>query len=427
MTPTGSGAGRRATNLPRMAEYNRSVVLEAIRRASEGLSRTELAAQTGLSAQAVTNIVRHLLEIGVVVEAGRTVQGPGKPRTMLRLDAASRYAVGVHLDPTVVTLVLLDLAGDVVARSVRRTPGGAPERVVAAIARGVDELIASSQIDSARLCGLGVGTPGPLDAEQGTVVEPPNLPAWHRFPLRDAIADATAVHWGPGAALVLEKDTTAAALAEQWRGVDRAEHSFLMIYVGTGIGAGLARSGQVIRGTSGNAGEMGHIIVDPDGPSCDCGNRGCVAVVCTPRAVVGRAIQRGLLREASAPDLNDPERVDALLTALTAAVADGDAPARDLLEESARLLAVAVSALSNAMDPDRVVLGGPFWARLSPVYLPVLEERLRAGSAAAAVHELQVSEALAGDDTVAVGAACAVLDTIHAPHPETLYLPVPTD
>ena len=114
---------RRGTNLPRMGDFNQTVVLDVIRRAGGGLARAEVARRTGLSPQTVTNVARRLLDLGRVVEEGEAARtGPGRPGPLLRLSAPSRYAVGVHLDPATMTFVLLDLSGAVVAQAQVPTP-----------------------------------------------------------------------------------------------------------------------------------------------------------------------------------------------------------------------------------------------------------------------------------------------------------------
>src|SRR5690554_5891657 len=171
---------QRGTNLPKMGDFNRSVILEAVQRSGQGLSRTELVEATGLSAQTVTNITRRLLDERFIEEAGRTVAGPGKPRTTLRLNPTSRVAIGVHLDPSIMIFVLLDLTGAVLARVTRRMPADAPRRIIAAMADEIEQLILAEGIDRSAITGIGVATPGPLDAAHGTVVDPPKLHSWHR-------------------------------------------------------------------------------------------------------------------------------------------------------------------------------------------------------------------------------------------------------
>ncbi|MFB7251703.1 ROK family protein [Microbacterium sp. NPDC056234] len=405
---------RRGTNLPRMGDFNQSVILEAIRRSGDGFSRIELVDATGLSAQTVTNITRRLLSEGLIEEAGRTINGPGKPRTTLRLVPRSRVSLGVHLDPALTTVVLLDLSGAVIARGVRRTPANDPMHVIRVMAEAIEELVARSGVDRDAIAGVGVAAPGPLDADRGTVIDPPKLHQWHRVPLRSALADAV------GLPVALEKDTTAAAFAEIWTGEDPPDASLLFVYLGTGIGAALVLDGDVVRGRSRNVGEVGHIIVDPDGPECGCGKRGCVEVVCTPQAVVEQAERAGVLADDRVG--SDAESVDERLAQLCTRAQQGDAGALAVLVRAAEHLSVLISTLTNMLDVDRVVLGGPFWARLSRVYLRELPKMLERQSATRAVRTLPVAGSVVGDDVGAVGAACVILADVLSPRASSLLL-----
>ncbi len=405
---------RRGTNLPRMGDFNQSVILEAIRRSVEGLSRIELVEATGLSAQTVTNITRRLLDDGVIAEAGRTINGPGKPRVTLRLVAESRFAVGVHLDPAVITVVLLDMAGTVVRRRSVRPADREPHTVIGMMASAIDELIAEAGIDRSRVAGIGVAAPGPLDVARGTVIDPPKLHGWHTVPLRAVLAEAT------GLPVAVEKDTTAAAVGEAWRGSDGVDGSFLFVYLGTGIGASLVREGDAVRGSSHNFGEVGHIMVDPDGPACACGSRGCVEVTCTPQAIVEDAERAGVfVGDRLAGDVH---AVEQRFTQLCERAAEGDAQAVAVIERAAHVLAVLISVLTNVLDVDRVVLGGPFWDRVSEICLRQIPGELQQRSATRAVREIPVAGTVVGDDVAAVGAACVILDLALTPRASDLYL-----
>lgn len=405
---------RRGTNLPRMGDFNQSVILEAIRLSGEGLSRIELAEATGLSAQTVTNITRRLIEDGLIAEAGRIINGPGKPRITLRLNAGRHFSVGVHLDPAVMTFVLLDLTGRVVERVTKRTPDKDPRAIVDVMARTIDELIQAAGIDRGLVAGVGVAAPGPLDAEKGTVIDPPKLQGWHRVPLRGILEEAT------GLPVTLEKDTTAAVVGELWTGRGPADDSFVFVYLGTGIGAALARDGEVVGGSSRNFGEVGHIVVDTEGPSCSCGARGCVEVVCTPQAIVEQAERAGVFLGDS--EGTDADSVDERFTQLCERAAAGDEVALRVLREAAKRLAVLIAALTNVLDVDRVVLGGPFWSRLSDLYLRELPEQLDQRSATRAIRSLPIAGTVVGDDVGAVGAACVVLDSVLTPRASHLLL-----
>lgn len=405
---------RRGTNLPRMGDFNQSVILEAVRRSVEGLSRIELVEATGLSAQTVTNITRRLLDDGVIAEAGRTINGPGKPRVTLRLVAESRFAVGVHLDPAVITVVLLDMAGTVVRRRSVRPADREPHAVIGMMATAIDELIAEAEIDRSRVAGVGVAAPGPLDAARGTVIDPPKLHGWHTVPLRTVLAEAT------GLPVAVEKDTTAAAVGETWRGSGAVDGSLLFLYLGTGIGASLVRDGDAVSGSSHNFGEVGHIIVDPDGPACGCGSRGCVEVTCTLQAIVEDAERRGMFDGER--HTGDVHAVEQRFSQLCERADEGEAEAVAVIERAAHALAVLISVLTNVLDVDRVVLGGPFWNRVSEICLREIPGELQQRSATRAVREIPVAGTVVGDDVGAVGAACVILDLALTPRASDLYL-----
>lgn len=406
---------RRGTNLPRMGDFNLTVILDAIRRSSGGLSRVELAQIVGLSPQTISNISRRLLDQHLIVEAGKEGSGPGKPRTILRLNPAGMYAVGVHLDPAVITFVVLDLVGAVVKHSTLTTPEGKPGDVIAAIAAEIQQLVAESGVDAAKIAGLGVAAPGPIDLEQGTVVDPPLLSGWNRVPLRDALAEAT------GLSTLVDKDVTSAAVAETWAGGPSGSGSFAFIYMGTGIGCGIVLNDELVRGTSGNSGEIGHIIVDPDGPPCDCGLRGCVKSSCIPQVLVAKAVEAGVLKDEPT-DSSGGSAVQERFAKLIKAAEAGNKDAEQILDRSAVDVARAVSVITNTLDVERVVFGGPYWRFLSDRYLDRIPQLLSDNSAARQIHGIEVVGTGVGEDVGAIGAACLVLEHTLAPRSQRLLL-----
>lgn len=411
------GAGvpqrRRGTNLPKMGDFNQAVILDSIRRSVEGLSRVELAGSAGLAAQTVSNICRRLLDAGLIMEAGKEASGPGKPRTILRLNPKGMYAVGVHIDPAVTSISLVDAIGTVLETLERPTDlASTPEDSVAAMGREIRAVIDRSGVDRLRVAGVGVATPGPIDAATGTVVDPPHMPGWRRVPVRSILQEAT------GLPVVMDKDVTAAVVAEQWTGATGNATSLVYIYIGTGIGAGLILGDEVVRGSSGNAGEIGHIITDPDGPECDCGRRGCVKANCMPETLVAEARDLGVLPPA---DPANPAGLAQDLAALAAAAENGNAAASGILARSARRMAAVVSALTSLLDVERVVFGGPFWPPLSATYLAQVPEIVRQLSVTSNVHALDMAGTrLSGEE--AVGAACLVMEKTFSPNAGQLLL-----
>jgi len=400
-----------------MGDFNLTVILDAIRRSSGGLSRVELAQIVGLSPQTISNISRRLLDQHLIVEAGKEGSGPGKPRTMLRLNPAGMYALGVHLDPAVTTFVVLDLVGSVVQHSRIKTPGGNdPAAVIATMATEIEQLVARSGVDSSRIAGLGLAAPGPIDLDNGTVVDPPLLPGWDRVELRDALAKAT------GFSVLVDKDVTSAAVAETWAGGPSGAGSFVFMYMGTGIGCGIVLNDEVVRGTSGNAGEIGHIIVDPDGPACDCGLRGCVKSSAIPQVLVAEAVAAGIL-DGSGKHTSGAE-VQQSFAQLCDLADAGDTGAVAIIDKSAVLVARAVSVVTNTLDVERVVFGGPFWSRIADRYLEKIPALVDASSAARQIHTIEVVGTGVGEDVGAVGAACLVLEHTLAPRAQRLLLEV---
>lgn len=411
---------RRGANQPSVRGYNQALVLDRVRR-SGGLSRVELAASTGLSAQTVSNITQRLLEAGIIEEAGRTLPGdrqqagPGKPRTLLRLVTSSRYAVGVHLDPSLLTIVLLSIDGTVVARRSRPTPSASdPNRTVRLITKEIELLLATADVDREPIVGIGIAAPGPIDAERGIIVDPPNLGGWHRVPLRDAVAERT------GFPVVLDKDVTAAAVAERWMDAAGTATSFAFLYLGTGLGMGLVVDDEVVRGGSGNAGEIGHIVVDPSGPTCVCGQRGCIAVSCTPASLVEEAEALGILPATRVG--NDPRTIDDAFSALVDLAAAEHAGALRVLERGGERITRALAVVCNLLDVDRVIVGGPLWARLSPWFERQVPDALADLLVTRSVRRVTVTGTNAGDDVGAIGAACLVLDEALTPRPASLLL-----
>ncbi|MEW2415089.1 ROK family transcriptional regulator [Streptomyces sp. NPDC046866] len=300
-------------NLPALRGHNDALVLGLLREAGPaGLGRADLAGRTGLTPQAVGKITARLRAGGLVAEAGRGASTGGKPRTLLRLAAEARYAVGVHAERDELSAVRVDLAGTVVDRI--RGPldfGAGPDAVVEEVVRAVSRLSGGAGGQRA-LLGVGVAAPGPLDPRAGILGRVTGHPEWEGFPLRQAVAQRLGPQAPP---VLLDKDTNAGAAAAGGPGRAGSGTS-VYLHLGTGLGAGLRLDGEVYRGERSAAGEFGHQVLSLDGPPCKCGGRGCAEVLCL------------------------------------AAVARGD------LDEAARILGEGAANVVALLDADRVWLGG---------------------------------------------------------------------
>ncbi|MER5915405.1 ROK family transcriptional regulator [Streptomyces sp. NPDC001982] len=403
---------RRGSNQLRVADFNQAVVLELVRR-SRGVSRADLQRESGLSSQTISNITRRLIDDQLICESTPNGSARGRPSIPLVTEPDGAYSVGVHIDPARLTIVLLDLAGEVRLGRQEHTPQATnPSEVTAFIAGAVDGLITEAGIDRARVLGLGIAAPGPLDIEVGLLLDPPQLPNWRNVRLRADLHEAT------GLPVLLDKDVTAAATAEL-RSSTEASNSFVFLYLGSGVGASVVLDNQVIRGTTNNVGEIGDLVVDPDAEELEwSGRRGGLAAACVPEALVLQAARVGLM---PLPNLNDYIAVDDACSALCARASAGDAVAARILEHAARRVAVGLGVLVNLLDVPRVVLGGPLWDRLSSVFLPVIPD-LVARELVAAREKVLVQGSAVGEQVVAQGAAELVMDHFLAPHASALMV-----
>lgn len=401
---------RRAASQGRIADFNQTVILDMVRRSPDGISRVELAAATGLSAQAVTNIVRQLIAAGLITEGRRAPIARGKPRTMLDLNPDGQYAVGVHLDPAVITYVVLNLVGDTLAHDSRPTPAVPdPEVVTAEVASRIDQLIIDSGVDRGKIGGVGIAAPGPIDVDRGVVLDPPNLTGWQAVPLRDAIRDAV------GIPVLLDKDVTAAAAAEKWHG---EADDFLFFYLGTGVGAGLVINNEVFRGGTHNSGQIGNIIVDNSGIDCPCGYRGCIGETSQPARLVHRGLVDGGL--TGKVDLDDRQQVEQALVRLAENARSQNAAALAVMDDLVRGVLKACEDIALLLDLDQVIFGGPHWNTLAPFFDEHRLQQLHRRFGLQSRHPVRVSGTRIGEDVGAVGAASLVLDHTFSTNPAVL-------
>lgn len=404
---------RRGTNLSRVSGFNEAVVIDAIRRAEGGISRVEVSNQTGLSAQTVSNIVRRMLESGLLSEGTPIAAGTGKPRTPLVLNPNGRFAIGVHLDPLKSTVVLANLRGQILSRKQWPTVvDQPPETTMDEISAIISELLNRAEVSTELVAGIGWACPGPIDHRNGLVVNPPHLPTWRNIAVIEEMSQRT------GLPVELDKDVVAALVGERWAGAAIGQANVAFLYLGTGIGLGFAVDDAMVRGGTGNAGDIGHLVIDDRGPLCNCGMRGCIGVTLNPASLIQQAVIEGALNPDAIDILRsgDPSRIDQAFKAFGDQVDRESAEAVRVIETSARQLAKAITTVADLLDADAVVVGGPTWTVLRNAYtklLPTLvANRLIRHSLG---KELQVISSRLGDDVIAVGAACLVLDNAFAP------------
>ena len=403
------------TNLPRVGTYNVNVVLSTIQ-ASRGISRVEIAKRTGLTAQTVSVIVRRLIEQGIVEESGSVPSAGGKPRIALRINPAAAYAVGIHFDPIEISIVVVDMAGHPLAHSRQQIAfGSEPEVLITQAAKVVQRLLADLQIPEDRVLGVGAACPGPIDQDEGQVISLPRHDHWTDVPIKRLLTDYV------GFDVIVDNDANAAAIGERWSGCGRDCSDFAFLYLGTGIGGAMFLSNHIYRGISQNAGEFGHIVVEPNGAPCYCGNRGCLEAMCTTASIVRDVrAELALGRVSSLSGLYQlgPELVDH--AAIGLAAVQGDSVARRVVDRAADYIADCAVVVANVLDVDLIVLGGKGVTNVAGIYQERVAEALRTRPLPRRVHNVRVAISEIASDGAALGAATMVLHAAYTPDTASL-------
>ncbi len=230
---------------------------------------------------------------------------------------------------------------------------------------------------------LGIGLPGALDLDRGVVVHSPNIPCWHGYAARDRLSAIT------GREVILENDANCAGIAEGWVGAARSVRSFLAVTLGTGVGGGVILDGRIWHGDSGRGGEVGHVVVDPDGMACGCGGRGCLETLASATAVMRMAREQGLA--GTLQEMSDRAR-------------DHDGTQRRLFEGAGRALGIALATWLNIMDVHFIVVGGGMSAALD-LMMPSIRVEIARRAYALDPERVVIRQALLGPDAGLVGAA----------------------
>ena len=304
------------------------------------LTRLEVARRAGLSAAAVTKAVRPLMEAGYLAEGADQDAPPalGRPANLVRVDGGRALFIGVKVTGDEIIGVLADLCCRIrVARHVPLTDRD-PKAVLASIADLAQELRTEADDLGIQVLGLGLAVSGDVDRGEGVVRYSPFL-EWRDVRLAELAAMTT------GLPVTVDNDVRALTVAEQWFGAGAGLTDFAVVTVGAGIGCGLVVHGQVVAGAHGVAGEIGHVVVDPAGPLCHCGNRGCVEAIAGDAAIVAR------VREVTGVQVADTAEALALAH-------QGDAGAREVYARAGAAIGRGIATVVNLFGPERVIISG---------------------------------------------------------------------
>jgi glucokinase len=315
---------------------------------------------------------------------------------------SGRQAVGIDIGGTKIAAMRISDEGEIRDRTVIPTPATDQNAALPAIEAAGTAVLEDGVV------AIGVGLAGLIDVRSGVLLSAPNL-AWRNLPVSEGLAARF------GLPVTVDNDATAAAWGESRLGASRGYDDSLFVGVGTGIGGGIVAGGRLLRGAHGHAGEIGHIIVDPDGPPCGCGNRGCWEQVASGLAIAragGRAVAEEPGSMIARLAGGDPRRATGEL--VTEAARKGDAAAVAILTTVARRLGEGVAGLVNVLDPEVVVIGGGVGEAGDLLLGPLREAYLAAVEGADVRPEVSIVEARLGNDAGAIGAALLAIEAASA-------------
>jgi predicted NBD/HSP70 family sugar kinase len=362
------------------------------------ISRADIAQKASLSRSTVSEIVNEILPMGLIAEIGEGPSRGGRRPIVLEFQDDACVILGVEMGASHVAVVLTNLRGEVLAwkareHAVRSDPPGT-RKTIAELCKSCLE---TSSTSGRPLVGVGIAVPSPVDPSQPDRLSTVVLPAWQE---RLGLDDLSA-HYG--VPLLVDNDANLGALAEQWWGLGKDVDNLAFIKVATGIGSGHIIDGEIYRGATGFAGEIGHMPIDPDGEPCICGLRGCLATFIGRVALQARAAELA----ADFPRSSLTERAFTVNDLEDAALA-GDPLALEVVCEAAEHLGTAIAILVNLMNPAMVVLGGEF-ARLGNLVLDPLRRRVRSHTLISPAADMKIMVSRLGPQSVAIGAATLVL------------------
>jgi len=349
---------------PRRSTRNRGELLSQLRPWRPS-SRRELARQTGLSAATVSRITRDLVRSKVLTEVAKPQASQGRPERSLEINAGYGSVLGISILYPAARLLVLNLKGDVLREATEPLD---PSRGKAALLQALKRSVQALARKADRLIGVGLALPGQWDPERGVSSLYPRVPDWKNVPIRALLEE-----WTRGPATLLGY-APALALAEQARRTTHEPANLVCVEVAENIAMGAIVNGGLLQGVSGNAGELGHICIDPDGPVCYCGSRGCLESRATVSAVVEEVrsseAARGLFPHPKSVGYADVVRL----------AREGDSFSTRLLARAARMLGVGLAAALNLFNPELLLLNGRFFDAgdlvLAPLRTAILDHAI---------------------------------------------------
>ncbi|HEY6074661.1 MAG TPA: ROK family protein [Anaerolineales bacterium] len=355
-----------------------------------------------LTRAAVTLIINDLMASGIICETSSSLPTTGRPPINLEVNPGRGKVAGIDMGATHISLMIANCAAQPIGEAeIAINIADGPEHCLNQADALLHDVAKGAGIEFKDLLAIGIGVPGPIQSEAGMVVAPPIMPGWDRFPIRASLEK----RWG--CPISLNNDAELGAVGEWAYGAGRSTRNLAYIKVGTGVGAGLLLDGHTYRGASGSAGEIGHLTMDVDGELCTCGNRGCLETLASGPAIARRAQRAAASGRQTQLGLQGSEGA---LTArdVAAAARRGDLLSQQIIVEAGKHLGIAIAGLVNLINPNMIVVGGGV-AQIGDFFLEPVRHEVRRRSLPASVRAVQITTALLGRRSCAIGAVVQAL------------------
>lgn len=383
-------------------KINKHTVLDLIRFTPGGISRAELAQRMDMSRAAMTIIVNDLLDCHAIRETESHYSQTGRPPIILEVNPSRGYVVGIDMGATHLSVVLTDFGSLVIDEL--ETPfsvADGPEVGINQANQILETMLSRNHLTFSNIKAIGLGVPGPIDSEAGMVFAPPIMPGWDGFPIQANLQKK----WG--VPISLNNDAELGALGEWAYGVGRGESYLAYIKVGSGVGSGLLLNGQIYRGATGSAGEIGHLTLEENGPLCDCGNYGCLEALAGGKAIARQA--REAIHKGQRTLLSTMGTGETLTARdVTSAARRGDLVAQTIITTAGRYLGIALAGLVNLFNPQIIVVGGGV-AQAGDLLLQPIRDTVAQRSLKASARTVKINTALLRRHSSGMGAIVQAL------------------
>ncbi len=368
----------------------------------------DLVTSTDFSRTKITTCIDSLLGKNILIANSATEYSGGRRSKTFSLNGQLGLVAGIDIGATSIDLGIADFSGRLLARYAEpASVQDGPIKVLGRACTLLEKMLQENSLSIEKMSGIGIGVPGPVDFSVGTVVSPPIMPGWDRYPIIQTVQQ-----WFPSANVVVDNDVNVMALGEINQGAGREVDNLIFVKIGTGIGAGIICDGRIYRGSSGCAGDIGHIAVKKTGRLCHCGNTGCLESFAAGPAIAERCLLAA--QDGKSPILM--KHYDSNGQILRAedvgdAAREGDALAVEVIRECGQYVGDVLAGLVNFYNPDMIVIGGGV-SNFGNLLLSSIRQAVLGRSLPLATRNLQIVFSEIGADSGILGAVNLALDYI---------------